>query len=141
MTEKQDQPQPPAPAAESALSMVQELRNAGWSLRRIADHLQAEGLPSPTRWKGKSARWTVRTVKRILEIAPPEDQLSSADSPPQPMTFTGPITVVATGTLRFAGPVTMNGPESSREETTSLARPEGSIVERRAGATCGSSHD
>ena len=140
MTEKQDQPQDQA-AATSVLSMVQELRNAGWSLRRIADHLQAEGLPSPTRWKGKPTRWTVRTVKRILEQAPPEDEPSSAESQPQPMTFTGPITVVATGTLRFAGPVTMNGPEFSREDTTPKDRPEGSIVERLAAATCGHPHD
>lgn len=141
MTEKQDQPPAPAATRTPVLSMVQELRNAGWSLRRIADHLQAEGFPSPTRWKGKPTRWTVRTVKRILETAPPEDQPSPAESRPQPMTFTGPITVVATGTLRFAGPVTMNGPEYSREETTPKAHPEGSIAEQVAAATCGRPHD
>jgi len=141
VTEKQDQPQDQAADHTSVLSMVQELRNAGWSLRRIADHLQAEGFPSPTRWKGKPTRWTVRTVKRILEQTTPEDQPSSAESQPQPMTFTGPITVVATGTLRFAGPVTMNGPEFSREDSTPKERPEGSIVEQMTAATCGHPHD
>ena len=136
MTEKQDQPHDPAATSVDVLALAQELQNAGWSLRRIADHLQAEGFPSPTRWKGKPTRWTIRTVKRILEQAPPQEQPSAAAPPPQPMTFTGPITLVATGTLSFVGPVTMHGPASSSEPVPPEEHPADSIVARVA-ATCG----
>ena len=141
MTEKQDQPQEQANPVAGVLPKAQELRNAGWSLRRIADHLQSEGVPSPTRWKGKPTRWTVRTVKRLLEQAAPEDQPSSAESQPQSVTFTGPITVVATGPLRFAGPITVNGPAPSKEETAPKPRPTGSIVGLAASSTCEAPHD
>ena len=141
MNEKRDQQQGQVQQAAGVLPMVRALRGAGWSFRRIADHLQSEDVPSPTRWKGKPTRWTVRTVKRVLEQADPEDQPSSAESQPQQVTFTGPITVVATGTLRFAAPVTMNGPESSKEETAPKRRSTGSIVGVAAASICEAHHD
>ena len=141
VAEKRDQQQSQVQQAAGVLPMVRELRGAGWSFRRIADHLQSEGVPSPTRWKGKPTRWTVRTVKRLLEQAAPEDQPSSAESQPQSVTFTGPITVVATGTLRFLAPVTVNGPEPSKEETAPKRRPTGSIVRLAASSTCEAPHD
>ena len=114
MSEKQPPPHPP----ESVLPVIKSLRTAGWSHRRIADYLQTEGYPSPTRWKGQPARWTVKMVQRLLEQDAPDGPPPSSESQTQPVTFTGPITVVATGPLTFDGPVTMNGPKSSKEETT-----------------------
>lgn len=134
--EKRDQEQDQVQQVAGVLSMVRELSGAGWSLRRIADHLQSEGSPTPTRWKGKPTRWTARTVKRLLEQDDTEDNPSSAESQPQPMIFTGPITVVATGMLKFAAPVTVKGPEHSKEETAAPRRPQGSIEGFEALSTC-----
>ena len=138
MSEKQPPPRPP----ESVLPLIKALRSAGWSLRRIADHLQAEGYPSPTRWKGQPARWTVKMVQRLLEQDAADNPPPSSESQTQPVTFTGPITVVATGPLTFDGPVTMNGPEYSKEETTPKRGVAGStIMPAPSRPACESPHD
>lgn len=139
MAEKQEQSEDQAQQAASVLPLIQVLRSAGWSLRRIADHFQSQGIPSPTRWKGKPARWTARAVKRLLDLAGVEENPSSSDLEGQQMTFTGPITLVATGPLRFEGTVTMNGPSTG--VAAENEHPKGSTVELPAALGCEAPHD
>lgn len=139
MADKQDQSKDQAQQAASVLPSIQVLRRAGWSLRRIADHFQAEGVPTPTRWKGKPTRWTARAVKRLLDLTGAEEIPSSSDLEGQQMTFTGPITLVATGPLRFEGTVTMNGPSTGA--AADAEPPKGSTVEFPAALACEVPHD
>ena len=140
MTDKKDQATALARQVAAALPMAQELRRAGWSFNRIADHLDADGIPTPSRWKGKPTRWNGKSVKRLLDqaghvdkTAAPEqpspseqpstpEQPSLPEQPPKPITVTGPITVTAPGvaiTLTgFSGPVEVTGPFTVAAGTT-----------------------
>jgi hypothetical protein len=139
VAEQQEQSEDQAQQAASVLPSIQVLRRAGWSLRRIADHFQSQGVPSPTRWKGKPTRWTARGVKRLLDLAGAEENPSSSDLEGQQMTFTGPITLVATGPLRFEGTVTMNGPSTGA--AADEEPPKESTVEFPDALACEVPHD
>lgn len=128
MTDKQDQEAALARQVSAALPMAQDLRRAGWSLARIADHLDSEGVPTPSRWKGKPTRWNGKSVKRLLDQAvngeptaprtpdPPQE----SEQPSSPINVTGPITVTAPGvaiTLTgLSGPVKVAGPFTVAED-------------------------
>ena len=121
---------------ESPASRVKELWEMGWSLRRIAAQLQADGVPSPRRGAG----WTHTAVKRILERArlannpapetpsPPEPQaIPAADLEPSaravgvigPVTVTtsGPVTITADGPVTASGPVTITAGGPQRKDS------------------------
>lgn len=53
------------PNEQRVLVLVAELREAGYSMRQIADELTNRGIET----KGKSARWSFSTVQRILNRA------------------------------------------------------------------------
>lgn len=123
MTDKHSGAQDLVRQAATARAVAQDLRRAGWSLSRIAEHLQAEGVPAPSRWRGKPSRWNGPAVKRLLAEKPPEVETEPSSEPvsePQPMTITatGPmlangspvaITVTASGIVVSASaPVTIN---------------------------------
>lgn len=123
MADKHSEAQDLVRQAATGRAMAQDLRRAGWSLSRIAEHLQAEGVPAPSRWRGKPSRWNGPAVKRLLAEKPPEAETepsSESVSEAQPMTITatGPmiangspvaITVTASGIVVSASaPVTIN---------------------------------
>lgn len=127
MTEKQDQAAALSQQVSAALPMAKELRRAGWSFARIAEHLDSEGVPTPSRWKGKPSRWNYKSVKRLLdqagsgdrsfapeEQAAPEEQIAPEEQTASHIRVTAPITVTAPGvaiTLTgFTGPVKVSGP-------------------------------
>ena len=142
MAEKFDQEQEQAQQAGGVLLTVRELQGAGWSLRRIADYFESQGTPSPTRWKGKPARWTPRTVKRLLDKSlPAAPELPSVETPSQPLTFSGPITVVATGTLKFDGPVHVHGPEQAKTDDSLKAPSKGLVATLMTSPSCEASRD
>ena len=89
MTNKQSQATTLARQVSTALPVAQELHQAGWSYSRIADHLQSEGVPTPSRWKGKPTSWHGKIVKRLLDqakqhTAPPAMQSTAEEEPRSP---------------------------------------------------------
>lgn len=99
----------------SVVSRVKELWGMGWSLRRIAAQLQADGIPSPR----EGSRWTHTAVKRILDRGAPLSSTEPAP-PPEPtgapvgvmgsvtVQTSGMVTITATGDVATEGPVTVN---------------------------------
>ena len=123
MTDEHREAQDVVRQAATGRAMAQELRRAGWSLNRIAEHLQAEGVPTPSRWRGKPSRWNGPAVKRLLAEKPPEAETKASaevvnEEVPVTITATGPmiangspvaITVTASGIVVSASaPVTIN---------------------------------
>jgi site-specific DNA recombinase len=53
----------PAPEEQAIIDRMQQWRAAGWTLRRIADELNASGTPT----KRGTGKWHARTVKDILD--------------------------------------------------------------------------
>lgn len=125
----------------AVLPTVQELWSAGWSLRRIAEHLQTEGVPAPRR----GSRWSHKAVKRILDRAGPSTEAaataprSGPESPATPAGVLGPVSVTtsgavmitATGPVSTSGPVTVTTGTSQAAETTEPAP----VIERLRSAT------
>ena len=116
MSDKQNHPHSRAERASEYLPIIQDLHGAGWSLNRIADHLQAEGLPSPMRWRGKPARWHGSTVQRVLAQAPPRvaaDNKPALATPPTAAAEQRPYaTVDVSGAVTITtttGPITDSG--------------------------------
>ena len=99
----------------SVVSRVKELWGMGWSLRRIAAQLQADGIPSPR----EGSRWTHTAVKRILDRGRPPSS-TEPSPPPEPtgapvgvmgsvtVQTSGMVTITATGGVATEGPVTVN---------------------------------
>ena len=116
MPDKQKHPHSRAERVSEFLPIIQDLHRAGWSFSRIADHLQAQGIPSPMRWRGKPARWHGNTVQRVLGHAPPREDVDNKPAPATPPAETPPqraaalVDVSGAVTITTAtGPVTESG--------------------------------
>lgn len=157
MTDKQSQATTLARQVSTALPVAQELHRAGWSYSRIADHLQSEGIPTPSRWKGKPTSWHGKSVKRLLDQAkhntarttqqttaeeePPGSEQGAdptaaspagkreAERPYATVDVSGAVTITTTtGSITESGVrVTINPPDPSSPSSTPL---ESSLIER-----------
>ena len=121
----------------SVASTVKELWEMGWSLRRIAAQLQADGIPAPRR----GGRWTHTAVKRILDRA---RETSSTESPSTPapesphapvgvmgsvtITTSGTVTIAATGDVATTGPVTVTPTPAAHANPAPSASLKGSRI-------------
>ena len=144
MSDKQNHPHPRTERASEYLPIIQDLHRAGWSLSRIADHLQAEGIPSPMRWRGKPARWHGTTVQRVLAQAPPREAADNESAPATRPTETpeqrpyatvdvsGAVTITTT-----TGPITESGVRVTITPPLPHSSPpsENSLIERVDTAT------
>ena len=116
MAGKQNHPHSRAERASEYLPLIQDLHRAGWSFSRIAEHLQAEGIPSPMRWRGKPARWHGNTVQRVLAQAQPgvdaENKPASTTPSVEPPEQQPYATVDVSGAVTITtstGPITESG--------------------------------